>query len=1112
MEEIKILHQRYDREEALSRPGDIFIFTDNTDRDSGTNVVSRDSTYYRQYGDGTHDLHYPNKTTAVLRGLENALPVSTQRYYHEGAKGPEGRWWDRDEAEFRSVVGAETKDIRRRIIDMALDPKRSAPLQVILPENGFLAEGPISQITQERTPRLYAFLKEQEDSITYTTLLFNALFTPRGWFTNIKVPALRETVFKNALKKAEAEPGFLSESTAGLIRNALDTNPAPEAKSPLERSAYMTASIGTFMSIDSADREKIFSAARSANFGITSLQSLLRATRYVEGKPINESEFALLDAEKIAFNLIDELPELSSADRKAVIERRKEIARLEAEKRDARQNAESIQQEQIKERLKEVPIAEVLRYLTGHEFRIDHSGMTRSPFREEKNGSFHIDAANNRWYDHGESRGGDNIKLITEYRHCSYGEALHVLSEIAGLPMPESFRRSASNKGAGKAAEEQLYDPSLKPVNIWFAADENAILSNFAARPFVYGDVRFRSVEQAYQYQKAQKAGDLVAAKKILEAQSSFEANMLGRNEVKLSDEAAAAWDRERAEVMRELMYRSFRYNWPATEALLLTGKARLTHVQAPEPWRSLFPRLLMELRAGFAKEIVSSTGESTGYTKGSPLQVVSVKRITPASTSIVAYAASRGIPLSILRRYCLEFNYTFTNNTAHPLTALFFPNSGPQDFSTVPPNVQGEVRGLPYTSRSGEAQPGRKQSHGPKRYTVIGPDGKFVPEDKIDLQGKVIVFEGFFDAMSYLAWNGKVTPQDYTLVILNSTSMSARFSQLLSDRITELHCILDNDESGRQKTECIRDMAAQKGIPFKDESASLLKDFPGVDLNKLWCMVLEKHPERKEKLFAMKENEKAAPAISSPSVSPSPSAPSGTAAPASDEAEGAPDQAQTQTQATAPAPAAPAAPASGQTAEAGQGPLAGYQVFSGGAVGADTAWGEAMAKEGATVFHYYHGKPTPNGNSPVPEDLFKEGVERVRRTGAQRGIPEASYMKYIHLLARNWAQVKPADAVYAVGTIDASGNVKGGTAWAVCFATEEKKPVYFLRQDTGEWFERDYRGETPSWKAIAVPPPIPPKAALIGSRDIHDGTLSAIAALVKRTVEARRQKKTHKR
>ena len=144
------------REEAVADPENIYIFTDNTDRDSGRGLVPRSSRYYVTYGDGDRDLHYPTQTTAVLRGLPNALPVSTQRWYHDGAKGTSGRWQDADVEEFRSVISSEFLDIRREILSRAGHVGK-----VFIPDgNGFFG-GKISQITRERVPALYHALNEE---------------------------------------------------------------------------------------------------------------------------------------------------------------------------------------------------------------------------------------------------------------------------------------------------------------------------------------------------------------------------------------------------------------------------------------------------------------------------------------------------------------------------------------------------------------------------------------------------------------------------------------------------------------------------------------------------------------------------------------------------------------------------------------------------------------------------------------------------------------------------------------------------------------------------------------------------------------------------------------
>lgn len=52
-----------------------------------------------------------------------------------------------------------------------------------------------------------------------------------------------------------------------------------------------------------------------------------------------------------------------------------------------------------------------------------------SPFRSESRASFKVSMALNRWYDHGEGRGGNVIDLVMELKRCTTSEALCFLTE-----------------------------------------------------------------------------------------------------------------------------------------------------------------------------------------------------------------------------------------------------------------------------------------------------------------------------------------------------------------------------------------------------------------------------------------------------------------------------------------------------------------------------------------------------------------------------------------------------------------------------------------------------------------------------------------------------------
>ena len=135
----------YNREDVEKDDKTLYIFTDNTDRDSGGGLIDENSWYAKKYGTGHH---YPGKTSAVIRGLENAAPISTQRWYHDGAKGETGRWTDEAFDEFKAVIDDEIEQIK----SMWRSGKYN---KVVYPD---LFNSKISNITRERTPQIFEYL------------------------------------------------------------------------------------------------------------------------------------------------------------------------------------------------------------------------------------------------------------------------------------------------------------------------------------------------------------------------------------------------------------------------------------------------------------------------------------------------------------------------------------------------------------------------------------------------------------------------------------------------------------------------------------------------------------------------------------------------------------------------------------------------------------------------------------------------------------------------------------------------------------------------------------------------------------------------------------------
>lgn len=140
------------RQEVNDNPDVLYVFGDNTNRTSGSNPISNDSKYARTYGLGKM---FPNATAAIIRGMDNAMPVSTQHWYDPstGRTRDAGRWNDSDIEEFKKVIDAEFQAIKD-------EWDTGKYKKIYLPSTG-LSNGKISQITEARTPALFKYLYDK---------------------------------------------------------------------------------------------------------------------------------------------------------------------------------------------------------------------------------------------------------------------------------------------------------------------------------------------------------------------------------------------------------------------------------------------------------------------------------------------------------------------------------------------------------------------------------------------------------------------------------------------------------------------------------------------------------------------------------------------------------------------------------------------------------------------------------------------------------------------------------------------------------------------------------------------------------------------------------------
>lgn len=152
---------KWTRNEVENDPRTLYIFTDNTDRTSGGEEIG-DGWYAEKYGKGGFGT-VNNPTSAVIRGLSNAAPISTMKWFYRehGVSVEQARWTDSDLKEFKEVIDDEIEQIKQLWDSGNFD-------SIELPQNGIFGKSiksdrdrSISRLTATRTPKLYQYLNKK---------------------------------------------------------------------------------------------------------------------------------------------------------------------------------------------------------------------------------------------------------------------------------------------------------------------------------------------------------------------------------------------------------------------------------------------------------------------------------------------------------------------------------------------------------------------------------------------------------------------------------------------------------------------------------------------------------------------------------------------------------------------------------------------------------------------------------------------------------------------------------------------------------------------------------------------------------------------------------------
>ena len=183
------------------------------------------------------------------------------------------------------------------------------------------------------------------------------------------------------------------------------------------------------------------------------------------------------------------------------------------------------------------------------------------------------------------------------------------------------------------------------------------------------------------------------------------------------------------------------------------------------------------------------------------------------------------------------------------------------------------------------------------------------------------------------------------------------------------------------------------------------------------------------------------------------------------------------------------------------------------GAECSDTAWEKIGEKFEVTTKAYSY--KTPKHISPnkveISEEDYKEGIIEVNK--ANKFLNRYGIHKYINLLARNWAQVKYSEQIFAIGTIIKPGSknergyynkgqydiVDGGTGYAVMMGVNNQREIFVFDQIKDKWFRWSY--STMSFIEISEVPSITSlNFAGIGSRELAPNGLKSIRQVYEKT------------
>lgn len=176
--------------------------------------------------------------------------------------------------------------------------------------------------------------------------------------------------------------------------------------------------------------------------------------------------------------------------------------------------------------------------------------------------------------------------------------------------------------------------------------------------------------------------------------------------------------------------------------------------------------------------------------------------------------------------------------------------------------------------------------------------------------------------------------------------------------------------------------------------------------------------------------------------------------------------------------------------------------INSGGAEGADKAFGDIGTKYGHLVVHHSFPNHKTKGLGVRAEHSLinlkkNDSVIIKANQSLKRRFPSSN--EFVNnLIRRNYYQVINSSVVVAIGTLLNSELVDGGTGWAVQMAKDMKKTIHVFCQKKERWFTSI---EGKSFIEADLPKINSKSIAGIGTRELTQSGLNAIEGIIKNIV-----------